>query len=107
MTEQFNCPNCGARVEYTGDQATMNCPFCNSIIKVPQEYVQAAQQHTEEAAEAQVASKWTKWIIIGTILLFVVPTCLGFGGTIFGIVASILASLIGVIASLTGAFTGR
>jgi hypothetical protein len=107
MAEQFNCPNCGAQIEYTGDQTAMKCPFCNSVIQVPQEYVRAAQQQAEEVVEAQTASKWTKWIIIGTILLFVVPTCIGFGATLFGIVASILASLIGVIASLTGAFTGR
>jgi len=102
MAEQFNCPHCGAQLEYTGGQATMNCPFCSSSIQVPAELVQATRQQEQEAAEAQAASKWTKWIIIGVIVLFVIPTCLGFGGTIFGIVASILASFIGAITTFGG-----
>jgi hypothetical protein len=102
METGFNCPNCGAQVEYTGDHASTTCPFCKSVIQVPKELVQAAHQQAEQAVDAETASKWTKWIIIGVIVLFVVPTCLGFGGTIFGIVASILASFIGVITTFTG-----
>jgi LSD1 subclass zinc finger protein len=102
MPEQFSCPNCGAQLEYTADQATIKCAFCNSVVQVPQEIVQAARQQAEQVVDAQAASKWTKWIIIFVIVVFVVPSCLGFGGTIFGVVASILASFIGAVVSFTG-----
>jgi len=118
MAEAFNCPNCGAQVEYTGDQATMTCTFCNSIIQVPKELVRAARHQAEapadaqsaarwidpvrdaaaDASSAQAAAKWTKWIVIAVIVLFVVPSCIGFGGTILGVIASIFGGIAAILA---------
>jgi len=37
-TQSFNCPNCGAPLEYhDGDPSTIRCPFCSTSVIVPQE----------------------------------------------------------------------
>jgi ribosomal protein L7/L12/outer membrane protein assembly factor BamB len=38
MTKTFNCPSCGAPLDYDGgDDLTIRCPFCNSSVIVPAE----------------------------------------------------------------------
>src|SRR5436190_3804330 len=38
MPQDFNCPNCGAPLDYKGgDDVTLRCPFCNTSVIVPQE----------------------------------------------------------------------
>ncbi len=38
MPQTFNCPNCGAPLDYDGSgYPTMRCPFCNNSVVVPQE----------------------------------------------------------------------
>lgn len=38
MPQTFNCPNCGAPLDYDGSgYPTMRCPFCNNPVVVPQE----------------------------------------------------------------------
>jgi outer membrane protein assembly factor BamB/DNA-directed RNA polymerase subunit RPC12/RpoP len=36
-TQEFNCPNCGAPLDYTGTGATMRCPYCDTSVVVPTE----------------------------------------------------------------------
>jgi outer membrane protein assembly factor BamB len=37
-TQEFNCPNCGAPVDYHGeDVSTIRCPFCSTSVVVPAE----------------------------------------------------------------------
>ena len=38
MAKTFNCPNCGAPLDYkeTGE-LTLRCPFCNNSVIVPEE----------------------------------------------------------------------
>jgi len=37
-TQNFNCPNCGAPLDYKGgDDKTIRCPFCNNSVIVPEE----------------------------------------------------------------------
>ena len=36
--QQFNCPNCGAPIDYNGqDVSTIRCPFCSTSVIVPAE----------------------------------------------------------------------
>jgi streptogramin lyase len=36
--QEINCPNCGAPLNYDGsDSPTMRCPFCNTVVAVPEE----------------------------------------------------------------------
>ena len=38
MSQAFNCPNCGAPLDYTsGGAPTVRCPFCNNSVIVPAE----------------------------------------------------------------------
>ena len=50
------------------------------------------------AAVARFGSKAKVWIILFIVVVFVLPTCIGFGGTLIGIGASIL----GAIAAFAG-----
>jgi hypothetical protein len=36
-TQEFNCPNCGAPLDYQGTGATMRCPYCETSIVIPAE----------------------------------------------------------------------
>ncbi len=36
MTQTFNCPNCGAPLEYHGSDPIIRCPYCNSSVIVPE-----------------------------------------------------------------------
>jgi DNA-binding beta-propeller fold protein YncE len=35
MPDTFNCPNCGAPLDYKGSDPIIRCPFCNSSVVVP------------------------------------------------------------------------
>jgi len=37
MTEAFECPHCGAPLDYPGTGETMRCPFCGNSVIVPPE----------------------------------------------------------------------
>jgi len=36
MAQSFNCPNCGAPLDYDGSDLTVRCPFCSSSVIVPE-----------------------------------------------------------------------
>jgi hypothetical protein len=103
MEIRFNCPHCGAPVEYQGDQPTMVCPFCNSLVDVPPEVLQKVR----ETVEVNQARKWSKWVLVGLVLIIVVPTCIGFGGTILGVMAGIFGAIIAILAPFIGTFMGK
>jgi hypothetical protein len=95
MAGKFNCPNCGGVNEYTGESDTMPCQYCGSNIRPPEDMV-------NKAAAARVSSKAKIWIIIFIIVVFVLPTCIGLGGTLLGIAASIIGTLAAIFASFFG-----
>ena len=37
MAGTFNCPTCGAPLDYPGSIETMRCPYCNNSVIVPEE----------------------------------------------------------------------
>jgi len=37
MAGTFNCPTCGAPLDYPGNGDTMRCPYCNNSVIVPEE----------------------------------------------------------------------
>jgi hypothetical protein len=37
MTQSFECPHCGAPLDYAGEGETMRCPFCGNSLIVPPE----------------------------------------------------------------------
>ncbi len=36
MPDTFNCPNCGAPLDYKGSDPIIRCPYCNSSVVVPE-----------------------------------------------------------------------
>ena len=95
MASKFNCPNCGAPNTYSGEGDTVHCKYCGSEVHPPEEMV-------TKATVERVSSRAKVWIIIFIVVVFVLPTCIGFGGTIIGIAASILGALASIFASFIG-----
>jgi uncharacterized Zn finger protein (UPF0148 family) len=56
MNKTFECPNCGAPLDYTESVTlTVRCPFCNNSVIVPEELRPPAPesvQATEDASQA-------------------------------------------------------
>ncbi len=100
MANTFNCPQCGAQNTYTGDGKTVRCAFCGSSVLVPEQMV-------IEAATQRFTSQAKIWIILFVVVVFVLPTCLGFGGVLLGILGTIFSMLAGFIATLIGLFLGK
>jgi len=87
MTDTFNCPRCGAGLDYRGSGRTMECSYCGTKLDVPEEFWGAA-----EAAET--ARRWKRYGILFLILTVGLPTCLGLLATVLGIGGSILAVIL-------------
>jgi predicted RNA-binding Zn-ribbon protein involved in translation (DUF1610 family) len=100
MAQTFNCPNCGASNEYSGEGNTVKCTYCGQDVHPPEDMV-------NQAAVARFSSRAKVWIILFVVVVFVIPTCLGLGGTLIGITASIFGAIIAFLASLIGFFTGH
>jgi hypothetical protein len=94
MTQKFNCPNCGAPIEYAGEQETVTCSFCNSQVRAPAEILQ-------EVKTKKLTSQAKVWLIV-FLLIILVPTCIGFGGTILGVLGGLLGTLVGILAPFMG-----
>lgn len=61
MSNTFNCPACGAPLEYedAGDRATVRCPFCNNSVIVPEAMRRRApgQDYRDGSAGRSASSK--------------------------------------------------
>ena len=95
MSQKFNCPNCGASNTYSGEGNTVRCAYCGGDVRPPDDMV-------NQAAVARFGSKAKVWIILFIVVVFVLPTCIGFGGTLIGIGASILGAIAAFFASFIG-----
>ena len=95
MAQNFSCPNCGATNEYFGAGDTVRCAYCGSDVRPPAEMV-------NQAAVARFGSKAKIWIVLFVVVVFVLPTCLGLGGTLIGIAASILGAIAAFFAPFIG-----
>jgi hypothetical protein len=95
MASKFNCPNCGGLNEYAGEGDTVRCQFCGSDVHPPEEMV-------NQVTVARVSSKARVWIILFIVVVFVIPTCVGLGGTLLGVAASVIGTLVGVFVSIFG-----
>ena len=95
MASKFNCPNCGAPNAYSGEGNSVVCAYCGQEVHPPEEMV-------NQAAVARFGSKAKVWIVLFIIVVFVLPTCIGFGGTLIGIAASIFGAIAAFIAAVFG-----
>ena len=68
-SQSFNCPNCGAPIEYVQSAIpTIRCPFCNTTVSVPQELRPTWQAKSKSRASGPV--------IVALALLFVLAVTL-------------------------------
>ena len=95
MPGEFNCPNCGGTNEYAGESDTVRCQYCGREVAPPHEMV-------SQAKLARISSKAKVWIVLFVLVVFVLPTCIGFWGALAGIAASIIGTLAAIFASFTG-----
>jgi len=94
MEQTFNCPNCGASLEYNGNEPSMRCPYCQNSVLIPAALRQASQeiQTTETAKKAgRYIAIFIVIIIALTIFSTLVPACLG---GILGIAGPLIAIVI-------------
>lgn len=95
MAANFNCPRCGGTNEYGGEGDLVRCQFCGSEVRPPQEFI-------AQAAQQRFTSKMKVWVVLFVIVVFVIPTCAGLGGTLVGVGASIIGTLVSIFAPLIG-----
>ncbi|GEM_PF-3716870 len=93
MTQTFNCPNCGAAIEYSGAGRTMKCQYCSTVVQVPEELWR--EQETQ-----QTVTQWKKYVMIFLIITVVLPTCL----SLFGVLAGLFGAVIGFLAPVFAVF---
>jgi DNA-directed RNA polymerase subunit RPC12/RpoP len=101
MVANFNCPNCGALLDYVGNEANMRCPYCDSMVVVPEEVYRAGQE-ADVAQSMKKIAPWVKVFLIVIIASIVIPTCIGIIATLIGIVAGVGTPLLVIILSLFG-----
>jgi hypothetical protein len=96
MPQAFTCPSCGGSIETDGSQPTVKCPYCGSVVQVPD----AIRQVAVERQTAQAVNRTTRFFWIFIILVFGVPTCLGIAGAVIGLVVSVAAPLLAIVLSV-------
>jgi len=92
LTQVFNCPACGGRLDVEEGATTMECTYCQNTITIPEELQLPAVPKTIKLTKTQI-----RWIWIFIIVVFVVPTCVGLAGTLVGVIVSVLAPLLAIL----------
>ncbi len=73
-TRTFNCPTCGAPLDYDGGpETTIHCPFCNNSVVVPED-VRLGKSPKTVAVTRSAGSRWGVFAlgIIAVIILMIV-----------------------------------
>lgn len=73
MPRTFNCPKCGAPLDYAGVGDTTRCPFCNNSVIVPAELRQAAESETTGPGDKLGRTAW----VVAAVLAIGVCAALG------------------------------
>jgi DNA-directed RNA polymerase subunit RPC12/RpoP len=100
MPMTFNCPNCGAQLDYQGGNTSLICAYCGSSALVPAELQQAQAQEEARKMLTWPELRKNRWFQVGVVLFFVIfvlPTCLGVFGSLIGIIAGVGAPILAVI----------
>ena len=100
MPLTFNCPNCGAQLEYQGGNTSLACPYCGNSVVVPADLQQA---HAQDEVRKMLTwpelrkNRWFKVSVALFFVIFVLPTCVGVIGSLIGIAAGVGAPILAVI----------
>jgi hypothetical protein len=63
--------------------------------------VRAPAEILQEVKTKKLTSQAKVWLIV-FLLIILVPTCIGFGGTILGVLGGLLGTLVGILAPFMG-----
>ena len=99
MAQTFNCPNCGAAIEYSGTGRTMKCQYCSSVVQVPEEL-------WRDEETKQTITQWKKYAVIFLILTVGLPLCLSLFGTFIGLLGAIIGLLAPIFALVISFIAG-
>jgi outer membrane protein assembly factor BamB/uncharacterized Zn finger protein (UPF0148 family) len=87
--QEFNCPNCGAPLDYQGTGTTMRCPYCETSVVIPAELrsqpkpvqirelfqssgtIQSTVIHIDQPEAAAAGSKKRTGCLVGIVLVSV------------------------------------
>ena len=103
MPLTFNCPNCGAQLEYRGGNILLVCQYCGNSVVVPTDLQQAHAQDEARRILTWPELRKNRWFQVGVALFFVIfvlPTCIGLAGSLLGILAGVGAPIVAVILQL-------
>lgn len=95
MPNTFNCPNCGAALDYAGSGRDTRCPYCGTTVQVPEALWQPVEQ-------AKTTDRWKTYILIFLFITVVLPTCLSLLGAVLGIGGGILAAFLPFVLQFFG-----
>jgi DNA-directed RNA polymerase subunit RPC12/RpoP len=100
MPMTFECPYCGARLEYQGENSSLICQYCGNTVIVPAEIQQAHEEEEVRKMLTWPELRRNRWFQVGVVLfivIFVLPTCIGLAASLLGIVAGIGVPLVAII----------
>ena len=90
MPQSFNCPSCGASLEYAGVEHSVACPYCKNSVPVSEELWHAAVAAQEQVELQKNEKRWGKYLVIFLVITVGLPVCLSLVGTVVATVASVL-----------------
>jgi endogenous inhibitor of DNA gyrase (YacG/DUF329 family) len=120
MAQTFPCPACGAPVTYQGgSEARLPCPYCSNSVPVPED-LRAAQPIPPPFSEPEApdailpppvsevpppqpvtaapeAARWVRVLLILIVLSFVIPTCIGIAASVIGTIVAVVAPFVGLL----------
>lgn len=103
MPLTFNCPNCGAQLEFQGGKISLVCQYCGNSVVVPADLQQAHAQDEVQRILTWPELRRNRWFQVGVALFFIIfilPTCIGLIGSLLGIFAGIGVPIVAVILQL-------
>ena len=96
----FDCPNCGAKLEYRGGNSALTCQYCGNSVVVPAELQQAQTQEEIRHMLTWPELRKNRWFQVGVALFFVIfvlPVCVGLIGIVAGVGAPLLAVILQIV----------
>jgi DNA-directed RNA polymerase subunit RPC12/RpoP len=100
MSMTFNCPNCGAQLEYQGESSSLVCQYCGNSVVVPADLQEAQAQEDVRKMLTWPELRKNRWFQVGVALFFVIvvlPTCIGLIASLLGIFVGVGAPILAVI----------
>jgi hypothetical protein len=100
MPMTFNCPNCGAQLDYPGGSISLICQYCGNSVVVPADLQRAHAQDEVRKMLTWPELRKNRWFQVGAALFFVIfvlPVCVGVIGSLIGIAAGVGAPILTVI----------